>query len=393
MKIAIIIERAQISLGGAERSGFELAEALSAFDHNVHILAANGRLKADNVYILCQDRLSKRIRYCTFKKALKKHLTENRYDIIHSFLPFDFADVYQPRGGCYPEAVFRNAVSYQNKLLISLKKITAFTNFRRASLQHAEKKLIKNDIYITVAALSEYVADQFKHHYKIFEDQLKIIPNGVKIHPPVPTSHSKSLRGKLLSKLNLSENEKPILFLFTANNFRLKGLTPLIKALHLAVCRDKNTAAYLIITGSDKPDKYKHLAAKLKIENRLLFTGPFPDIQTALTATDVAVLPTFYDPASRFILEALAAKKPVITTSFNGATDLFTDNRHGKIIDSPENIQDLATAVTFYMNKENIKKTTTAIAADHLEEKISISRVAGQLTSLYKSKLEKGRQK
>ncbi|GAG00876.1 unnamed protein product, partial [marine sediment metagenome] len=129
--IAIIIERANIVLGGAERSVFELTTALSGLGLETHILAAKGQTEAKNIHILCGDRPGKRVCYFTFAKALRKHLSENQYSLIHSVLPFDFADVYQPRGGTYAESILRNAASYQNKLLESYKRLTAFTNFRR----------------------------------------------------------------------------------------------------------------------------------------------------------------------------------------------------------------------------------------------------------------------
>jgi len=112
-KIAIIIERANIVLGGAERSVFELTTALSGLGYETHILAAKGQTEAKNIHILCQDKPGKRTGYFTFAEALRKHLSANQYSLIHSVLPFDFADVYQPRGGTYAESILRNAASYQ----------------------------------------------------------------------------------------------------------------------------------------------------------------------------------------------------------------------------------------------------------------------------------------
>jgi hypothetical protein len=54
-RIALITERANIALGGAERSAFELAAALSALGLQVDILAAKGKTNAKNIHILCPD--------------------------------------------------------------------------------------------------------------------------------------------------------------------------------------------------------------------------------------------------------------------------------------------------------------------------------------------------
>ena len=92
-KIALITERANIALGGAERSAFELAAALSALGLEVDILAAKGKTNAKNIHILCPNTPGRRACYFTFAKALKKHLSENHYSLIHSFLPFALAKV------------------------------------------------------------------------------------------------------------------------------------------------------------------------------------------------------------------------------------------------------------------------------------------------------------
>jgi len=388
-KIALIIERANIALGGAERSVFELAAALSLLDLDVDILAAKGQTDAKNIHILCQNRPGKRTCYHSFAKALKKHLTNNSYDIIHSVLPFPFADVYQPRGGSFAESIVRNAASYQNGFLESYKRITAFANIRRTMLLRAESKLCKDPDGPIIAALSQYVAHQFKRHYSVDDERIAVIPNGIKINKRVDTAKADKLRTQILAQLGLKEADNPVLFLFVANNFRLKGLSVLIKAIQAASHRNTERNSYLIVAGNDRTHKYRRLAKKLNVHKKIIFCGAIRRIQNALAITDVAVLPTFYDPSSRFILEALAADKPVITTRFNGAADLFVNNQHGKVIDTPENIAALAEAIKYFTNTDNIQKASAAIIADNLKEKISISRVAKQLKSLYESILEK----
>jgi len=437
MKIAIVIERADIGLGGAERSVFELANALSKLGPEVDILAATGSMNAENVHILCRHSHSKRTSYFTLEKALRKHLSENHYDIIHSVLPFSFADIYQPRGGTYAESIVRNAASFQNKLIESYKKLTAFANFRRTILLRAERKLCRQTDGPIIIAISQYVAEQFKRHYAVSDDRIVVIHNGIKIHieidaepavkprlAPAPldklgagsvagaasatgaeanaprfTRGFDRLRSQILARLNIKEADEPVFFLFVANNFRLKGLDVLIKAMQLAATPPSagwGRPSFLIVVGNGRERKYRRLAKKfapLMADSKIIFLGPIGHIQDVLSMSDVAVLPTFYDPCSRYILEALAAGKPVITTSFNGATDLFVNNRHGKVIDSPEDVPALAEAITYFTNTDNIQKASQAIAADNLKEKISIDRVAKHLIDVYESILQRKGQK
>jgi glycosyltransferase involved in cell wall biosynthesis len=388
-KIAIVIERADIALGGAERSVFELASALSARGLQVDILAAKGQAKAKDIHVLCGTKPGSRTPFFVFAEAVKKHLTENRYDIVHSVLPFDFADVYQPRGGSLAEAIVRNACSYRNGLVQKYKRATAFVNFRRAVLLRAERRLCKNPDGPIIAALSKYVADQFKRYYNLDDNRIITILNGVRVNELVDTAIADKLRAQVLASLNLKETDESVLFLFAANNFKLKGLAVLIEAMHLAVTRHGACKAYLVAAGRDKSRSYRRLAGKLNVNTRIVFLGSIYRIQNILSITDVAVIPTFYDPSSRFTLEALAANKPVITTRFNGAMDLFENNRHGIVIDDPENITALADAITNFTNKDNIQRASRAITEDNLKEKISIERVAQQTETLYESIISK----
>lgn len=391
-KIAIIIERADITLGGAERSVFELSTALISLGHEVDILAAKGQTNTKNIHILCGDTGGKRTCHHAFAKAIKKHLSNKNYDIIHSALPFDFADLYQPRGGSYTESVRRNAASYENNFIESYKRLTAFANLRRTALLRAEKKLCQNPTGPVVTALSQYVAQQFKEHYKLDESRITVITNGIKINKQVNPIQADTLRAQILAQLNLKEGDDPVLLLFVANNFRLKGLTPLIKAMAQLAKHKTARPAYLVVAGGGKAMEFRHQAKKYNVQKRIIFLGKIRHIQNALSITDVAVLPTFYDPSSRYIIEALAAERPVITTRFNGAADLFVDGKHGQVIENPTDINDLAKAIGYYTNTENIKKAKDAIAEDDLKEKISIAAVAEQLDLLYDSIIENRRQ-
>jgi len=390
--VAIVIERLNLALGGGERSVLEMSRALSRLNLDVHILAAKGQSTAGNVHILCEKTPGKRTCYFTFKNALQKHLTQNHYDIIHSTLPFGFADVYQPRGGSFAESIIRNAASYGNRFFAAYKRLTAFANYRRTLLLNAERKLCKDPTGPVVAALSNYVADQFRRHYALNEARITVIQNGVKVNTQVNTARADKLRSQIMSTLGMNGPDRPIFFLFVANNFRLKGLARLIEAMSSAAARTGKRCPFLLAAGSDSSGRYRRLAGRLNVQKQIVFLGPLRTIEDALSITDVAVLPTFYDPASRFVLEALAAAKPVITTIFNGATDLFVNGRHGRIVDDPENIDALAEAIIYFTNPDHVRQASTAILEDNLKEKVSVNRVAEDLLGLYTS-LEQHRQR
>ncbi|MHC5059794.1 MAG: glycosyltransferase family 4 protein [Planctomycetota bacterium] len=379
---AIIIERADIALGGAERSVFELASQLSLADVKVTVLAAKGETQAKNIRILCTGG-GKRTSPAEFDKALRDHLIDNRYDIIHSTLPFDFADIYQPRGGSYPEAIIRNAASYENRIVSWYKAATHYANARRLALLRSEKQLCKNSSGTIVAAISEYVKRQFEQHYGLDPERIVVIPNGIKTGKSAEPEKAAKLRRQIFVSLGITEAAGPAFFLFVANNFRLKGLANLIRALALAVQAETKRPIYLVVAGAGSSRKYRLLAKKLGVSKRIVFLGRLRNIQNAISISDVAVLPSWYDPCSRYILEALAAAKPVITTRYNGASEQFVNNRHGMVIDRCDDASGLAGAISFYADPANAAAASDAIRQDNLAEKVSIIRHAKQIAELY----------
>ncbi len=388
-RIAIILERADVALGGAERSMFEVASALTDMGMEVDLLAAKGNCRADNVHVLCPDAPGKRVSLKVFGRALAQHLAGSRYDIVHSVLPLDSAHVYQPRGGAYAEALLRNAASYPNRCWGWYKKMTALANRRRTQLLQAERKLCQGPGGPVVAALSRYVVDQFERHYQTDRNRITLILNGVNTDRQTDSRTTEHLRSRIFQQLAPAQGAGPVLFLFAAHNFRLKGLAELIKALSIARQEAAERPFCLLVLGGGKAEPYRRLAQRLSVARHVIFLGPAENVQDTLSTCHVGVLPTYYDPSSRFILEALAAGRPVITTAFNGATDHFTNGRHGCVIDTPRDIQGLAKAITHFTSAANLEKAQAAIVQDDLRERISIQRVARELNQLYESILEK----
>lgn len=383
MKIAILIERADPGLGGAERSVRDLAGELNRRGLEATILAATGGCPAEHLTILFPDQKDKRTSLAEFEAALKGHLQTNSYDLIHSTLPISMADVYQPRGGSYRQTLLQNIQSYPNPVSRAYKRAFHSLNTRRTQYLEAEEALLQTNPHVIVAALSEYVKSHFVKHYSLPEERIAVIPNGVSLPAAIDDASVRAFRIQILEAARLPQDQQAILYLFAANNFRLKGLRELILALSRAV-KQSSIPLILAAAGSGKPAPYRNLAWMQNVDTHVVFCGPLTEVHTALTACDAAVLPTWYDPSSRFILEALALAKPVITTKLNGAAEMFESGRHGIVIDRPRNIGALADALLRYADPEAIQQASNAIREDTLREKVSIGRHAEQLISLYK---------
>ncbi len=376
IRVALIIERADIALGGAERSIAELAEALRARGLRCTIVAATGD-PDEGLCILCPDRAGARTPLDLFARMVRAHLAEARYDIVHSTLPLPFADVYQPRGGSYRAAMRGSAEAYERAWHIAARRCANAFNARRRTLLAAERTLCR-DTRVTIAALSHLVKGHFQADYGLSDDRIAVIPNGIRAAPPPTDEQAAAFR----ERLGLAANGDARLLLFAANNLRLKGLGPLLRAW-ARVPAERRRSGVLAIVGSGRARRYRRLAHRLGIAENVVFAGPVDVIGPALAACRAAVLPTWYDPCSRFILEALAAGTPVVTTRFNGAAERFVDGRHGRILDRPDDIDGLAAALAQMLDEDWSERARRAIIDDNLPDAVSIEHHVEALIGLY----------
>jgi len=132
--------------------------------------------------------------------------------------------------------------------------------------------------------------------------------------------------------------------LLAAMNYRLKGLDPLLHAVRLLrsrpACREQHFR--LLVAGNSNVRAYEALAKKLGIADIVRFVGHCDPMRNAYFAADFLVHPTFYDPCSLVVLEALACALPVITTTANGASELLNPPQEGYVVEDPHHHESMA---------------------------------------------------
>lgn len=113
---------------------------------------------------------------------------------------------------------------------------------------------------------------------------------------------------------------------------QVKGIDTMLHAL------TEVPDAFLCIAG-DGPARaeYEELSVRLGLANRVRFLGWRDDRKALLEACDVCVLPSRYEPFGTVILEAWAARRPLVATRADGARQYVDDGETGLLcpIDDP----------------------------------------------------------
>jgi len=145
-----------------------------------------------------------------------------------------------------------------------------------------------------------------------------------------------------------------------AMNYRLKGLEPL---LHAVARIPANIPLKLLVAGSRVITPWQRLADKLGISDRIRFIGRSADVRQVFFAADLLVHPTYYDPCSLVVLEALACGLPVITSAHNGAGERMSPPRDGYVIADPNDHQALADSLIRLTDTDQREKCGQAARA------------------------------
>ena len=341
MKVALVVEQMDAWRGGAETSTVEFVDAL--LERRVSVtLITRSRLSPRpglEVEVVPAAPGGRARQSLAFARRADQIAGGGSFDIVHAITPCFGADVYEPRGGTIAESIERNLALRRSRTARRLKRIADRFNLKKQRLLDLEKRLLTRQPPPTVVAISRYVARQMQRHYDVPASQIEMIFNGV-TQDGGDARQMQDDRASVRRQYEIGDEE--IVCLMVAHNFKLKGLPEWLEAFG-RLGRDRRLRT--IVVGRGNPVAYLKGAEAKGLEGRVIFAGPTQRVGMFRHAADVLVHPTYFDPCSRVVLEAMSAGLPCITTRFNGAAEIITDGQSGFVIDAPDCIDDMTAAV------------------------------------------------
>ncbi|MCJ7785908.1 MAG: glycosyltransferase family 4 protein [Desulfobacterales bacterium] len=323
-----------VGLFGAERVAIELSKSLKRTYHCEPILGVIRNIYNPHEEIL-EEAKSNDILYTVFSCrnqldlklafSIRDFIKKNRVDIIH----------------CH---------GYKSNfygLLASKGQVPSVTTNHNWLTAHWKLKTycLLDSLWIRffdriVAVSNEVKRDMLM--YKIPEKKIRVIDNGIAIERFEKLVETKSMKNQL-------GFEEKIRIIGTIGNLGTeKGHIYLLEAAKqiLDVVKDLK---FLIIGDGRLRKPLEEKSEELGIKKHVIFTGQRKDIPELLMAMDIFVLPSIKEGLPIALLEAMAAKRPVIATRV-GAIPKVIENRDIGVLVEPKDIKGLRDAIMNLLN-------------------------------------------
>jgi glycosyltransferase involved in cell wall biosynthesis len=123
-------------------------------------------------------------------------------------------------------------------------------------------------------------------------------------------------------------------------------------------------------------------AARLGVGDRVLFAGFRPDARALLRELDLVVLPSWTEGLPIVVLEAMAARKPVVATPVGGTAELVTDGETGVLV-SPRDVDALADAVGGLLGDSERRRRLGEAGYCRVAEHFSAERMTRRVLEIY----------
>ncbi len=358
MKIAFVLSRCHNF--GSSRNVIEVSKYLSRKGHEIHIFANS-----------CDDMGRRNIIFHKVPSLTSKYLLSEAFTTFFETVMlkkynFDVA-VSQPARYLTPDICHVRFVSGSAFDLVDYKKNAIF-EISEAVEKYNLKECRK------IIAMSDSVKNDLVNRYKIDDDKISVVYDGVDANFFKPADKNKKSGIRKSLGIGISN----VVLLFIGNPFSRKGLEYVIRALPLV----KNRDVRLLVSGNDNPAIYKGLAKKLGADEKIIWNiGLTNEINKFFAAADIFVFPTLYEPFGLVITEAMASGLPVITSKIAGAAELIEDGKNGLLLDNPKNPEEIAEKINHLIDNSLFRKMGKAARAK--AETLTWDRTANEMLKVF----------
>lgn len=350
LHILYLIDELKVK-GGTEKHLFELATGMAeaGFRVTVFTLAegdyADEFKRNSSISYLCLNvtRIYDRKGLSGFF-SITRYIQQQQVDVLQSF--HTASDLIGPIAA---------RLSFRHVKVISSRRDLGYTKSDRHVQMQRYINYFVDGILANSSAVKNAVIE--KEHFP--GGQIDVIFNGIHLNAFAADA---SCRQKQRSAMGV--DDQAILIGSVGNIRPVKGYDVLVEAAAI-VCKADQTVRFFHAGEGELQEELESRCRELNINDRFHFLGTTKDVQSFLSALDIYVQPSRSEGMSNAILEAMAARLPVVATDVGGNPDLVERSVTGLLAPS-EDISVLAEKLIQLVRQPLIRK----IFADNAYTKI-----------------------
>jgi len=230
-------------------------------------------------------------------------------------------------------------------------------------------------------AVAEVRREAMLRYRKYPQEKVTLIYNGI----CVEEFSSPDSRNGIRNELRLQDKDIAVGLIGRLET--AKGQETLIEAA--AALNSRYSQVKIFIVGDDhiegKPclARYQKMIKDHGLEHKCFLLGFRPDIKSLMQGMDIIVAPSLWEAHSIVILEALAARKPIIASRVGGTPEIMSHNQEGILI-SPKDPKALAQEICRLIENPELARRIAENGYLKVKKEFSEKKMIDKVFSVYR---------
>lgn len=318
-----------------------------------------------------------------FALKANKYLKQNDFDVIHVHLPFAANILININKKLRDKMIYTAHIGQEELRIPQAVKVKS----ARAPILF---KICSPDLYLfkrvsKITVMHDNLANRL-FEYGFEKSKIHVIPHGIDL------TEFETIDATKLSEVKekyIDESKINVLFATTLTPH--KGVMPLIKAANMLI-NEYNLDVKFILSGRTDinprfVEEVKQFIKSNDLGGNVTITGflPYEELKALYLLSDIFVYPLLgYGGVAICILEAMAARLPIVATNIGGLSMQVRNGWNGFLVDLTNDEQQLADRIRHLVENDEVRKEMGENSRKLVKKEFSWENIAENYVKVYK---------
>ena len=275
-------------------------------------------------------------------KKLKKFLEQRQPVLLHAHSPFAICGYFLKYAKKHGVPV---VYTFHTRFKDEFMRVTHSRLITAVMMSIIMRNIRRADYVWAVSASSATVLRQYG-----YKGDIKVMPNGTDM-PVISVEEGAALARDFEKEWGISPNER--IFMYSGRVVTVKNIAFSFEVI--AELKRRGFACKFFVVGSgDDLEYHKKLAAKMGLQNEVIFTGFMSDrnkLRACYCRADLLLFPSLFDTFGLVVQEAAACRTPSFVPENSCSAEMIEDGKTGYI--SPLNVSVWADRIEEIFSPQN----------------------------------------